>query len=408
MFRQQIILIFSLLLGVAWAEKIELHYWTLSLSPYFNETIEAGIARYEEKHPKVKIIWRDLSAEDLNFELLGSIKNGNPPDVVNLNVPMLLDFAERGVLLELEANNKDNYFEKSLKSFSVNGKQLGLPWYLAPSLLIYNEAIFSQAELDPSAPPQTVAELITAAKQIKDKTGIYGFMPNINNQLILYRFLEAGLPVLSEDGFEALFNTPEHAAILNDYGELFKQDYFSQDALLRGYLGALESYNAGQLGMLITGPQFLKRIAENNPEVYAQTLVAPYPLDQGEVTHSPLMGLVVPKDTSYPKKALDFALFVTGNCEQLAFSKAAQVFPSNKKAAEDSFFRDLPENPTIEDKARILVAEELVYAQDLTMDVPNPSDLFQAIQDAVYGTILEEKPSLETLDKAVKFWNSRL
>ena len=102
------------------------------------------------------------------------------------------------------------------------------------------------------------------------------------------------------------------------------------------------------------------------------------------------MGLAVPKNTAYPDEALNFALFVTGASEQLAFSKAAQVFPSHSKSAEDAFFSDLPKNPTLEDKARILVAKQLSYAQDLTMDVPNPTDLFQAIQDAVNGALLEK------------------
>ncbi len=392
--------------SLAYSEEIQLQFWTLSLSPYFNETIEASIARYEEKHPNIKIQWQDLSAEDLNFELLGKIKSGDVPDVVNLNVPMLLGFAERGALLNLEFDC--DYFEKALKSFQVNGQQLGLPWYLTPSLLIYNQDIFEKANLDPDAPPQTLEEVVAYAKQIKDETGIYGFMPNIANQRMLYRFLEAGLPILSEDGFEALFNAPEHSRMLDTYVELFKQDYFSQDTLLRGYVGALESYSAGQLGMLITGPQFLQRIAQNNPDIYSQTLVAPYPLDQGKVLHAPLMGLTVPKDTAYPEEALDFALFFTGASEQLSFSKAAQVFPSHPDSARDPFFSDLPKDANLEDKARILVAKQLAYAQDLTMDIPNPADLFQAVQDAVNSAILEGNPPQEVLDEAVKFWNSRL
>lgn len=402
----KVIISLLVFLPLVCAQEIQLKYWTLSLSPYFNETIEASITRYEKKNPNVKVHWQDLSAEDLNFELLGSIKNGDVPDVVNLNVPMLLDFAERGALLNLEFDC--NYFEKALKSFEVNGQQLGLPWYLTPSLLIYNQELFKQANLDPAIPPKTTAEIVAYAKQIKDETSIYGFMPNIANQRILYRFLEAGLPVLSEDGFEALFDSVEHSKMLSSYAELFKQDYFSQDALARGYVGALESYSAGQLGMLITGPQFLKRIAKNNPEIYAQTLIAPYPLDKGEVLHAPLMGLAVPKDTKHPDEALDFALFVTGGSEQLAFSKVAQVFPSHPDAAKDAFFSELPENPNIEDQARILVAKQLAYAQDLTMDVPNPADLFLAIQEAVSASILEERPAQEALEQTVKFWNSRL
>src|SRR5438046_6987310 len=93
----------------------------------------------------------------------------------------------------------------------------------------------------------------------------------------------------------AVINSPAHVARLQTYVDLLRKDYFPDDTLRRGFTGAVERYSAGQLGMLVVGPQVLLRIKESNPEVYAKTLVAPYPMGKGRVIHAPLRTLAMQK-----------------------------------------------------------------------------------------------------------------
>lgn len=393
------------------AAQVELQFWTISLAPTFNRYIEETLEQFNAANPELRVRWRDLSMEAIGYELLNAITAGEAPDVVNINVPMLLGYAERGLMQDLSqplGERQALYFENMLESFRVGGELLAMPWYSAPPVLLYNQALFEQAGLNPDAPPQSTRELEQTATALQDRTGYYGYMPNLISQQMLYRFLEEGLPVLSDDGFEAVFASPEHADFLAQQIELFQQGYIHEDALLRGHMGAVELYGTGHLGMLLTGPQFLTRLRDNYPSVYATTRVAPYPLGAGEVVHAPLMGLAIPRMSRYPAEALELALFVTNAERQLAFSRLTTIFPSVIEAADDPFFTELPDAPTLEDEARHVGAGQLQYAADFTMHLPNANNLFRTFQKNLEAAFFGFKTPREALEAALRFWNSRL
>ncbi len=390
--------------------EVWLEFWTISLRPFFTDYVTDLVRTYERQNPGIRVRWVDQPPGAVVQKLLASLAAGSPPDVVNLNVPMTAELAQQGGLLALAGlvrpEERDRYFEGMLRSFEIRGQLYGLPWYVAPPVVAYNVEIWRRAGLDPDRPPRNVDELIAYAKQIKDRTGLYGFMPNVNGTNLLYRFQEAGLPILA--GGRAVFHSARHVQELARWVQLFRQDYFPEDTLRRGYLGATERYTAGQLGMLLTGPQFLLRVRHDNRAVYDRTKVGPYPLDRGRVIHAPLMGLAIPRATRHPREAVRFALYVTDDRNQLAFCRIVTIFPTTKAAARDPFFTRLPPNPTPEDHARILDARQLPYARDLTVVVPHQGELMKVFRDNVEAAFFGRKTPQQALDDAVRYWNARL
>ncbi len=382
-----------------------LNFWTISLSPTFNDYIETTLDRYEAENPGYEVVWRDFSGDALYFELLNALDSGNVPDVVNLNVPLVLEFAERGALQALSEDALEAYFPRMVDALRAVGTAYAVPWYITPPLVIYNSQIFEAAGLDPDVPPETVGQLIQTAQHIQDETGTYGFMPNVGAQRMLYRFAEAGLPLLSEDGFDALFASPEHVDLLADYAAMFQEGYFPEDVLLRGYVGALERYNAGQLAMLITGPQFLTRIASTSPDIYAVTQVAAYPLAEEGILHAPLMALAIPTGAALDP-ALSLTQFLTNPASQVAFAEVATVYPTTAEAGSDDFFQQ--DDGSLEARARRVQAGQLDQASDLTLDVPNSKDLYEAFMKAMEAAFYGHKTPQEALEEVVIFWNSRL
>ncbi len=398
-----------LTLFVTASAQTNVEFWTISLSPTFDSYINETIVLYEAQHPNVKVVWVDKTGEQIGFDLLNAVQSGNAPEVININVPMLLDYVEQGLMLPITGQFDERiYFERLLSSLQIENDIYGLPWYVAPSVVMKNRELFARANVDINTPTQTLEQLIATATTIKQNTGVYGYYPNILAQALLYRFLEAGLPVLSENGFSAVFNSPQHEAFFAEQIRLLQQDIFPSEALLTGYGGAIERYQSGNLAMLITGPQFLTRIGESAPQVYAATQVSPYPLGAGQVIHSPLMLLGIPASSGHSREALEFALFVTNHERQVAFSKLTAIFPSTAQAATDPFFTTLPAKPSPEDHARIIIAQELQYAKDLTMNLPNSSDLFQYFQKQIEAAFFGYKTPQEALDDAVRFWNAKL
>lgn len=231
-------------------------------------------------------------------------------------------------------------------------------------------------------------------------------MPNVDGVRMLHRFQENGLPILSADGKRAVFNSAAHVAYLQKYVQLLKQDYFPEDTLRRGFLGATERYSAGQLGILVTGPQFLLRVKQDNPDVYARTFIAPYPKGKGNVVHLATMTVTVPKASKHAKEAVDFGLYVTNDENQLEFSKQVVILPSTRRAASNAFFKQ--GGSSAEERARRIAAAELQFSRDLTVVVAHQADLYKVFREAIESAFFGQRTAKEALDWAVNQWNARL
>ncbi len=392
------------------APKARLEFWTISLQPFFTGYIQDLIGRYERDHPDLRIRWIDIPAQAIDQKLLAAIAGGVGPDVVNLNTEGAVRMAQVRALADLDAAvqpaARARYFPNIWDSLRYHGRAYGIPWYVVPNVLAYNRALFRRAGLDPAHPPASEDAFIETATTIKERTGVYGFMPNVDGIRFLRVFQEDGLPILTPDGRRAVFNSPEHVRVLARYVALFTRDLFPRDTLERGYLGATERYAAGQLAMLTTGPQFLLRVRTDSPEIYQETVVAPYPLGRGGVLDLPTMALSVPLASRHQREAVEFALFVTSDANQLAFCRLVVIFPSTRAAAADPYFTR--GGPSPEERARQIAARELGGARDLTVVVPHSDDLYRAFREAVERAFYGRMTPQQALDWAVKEWDRRL
>jgi putative chitobiose transport system substrate-binding protein len=388
----------------------QIEFWTISLQPFFTTYIQDLLGRYERAHPGVRVRWIDVQPQAVDQKLLAAIAGGVGPDVVNLNTEGMIRMAEAHALVDMDAavpaSARSRYFSNIWASLRVDGRAYGIPWYVVPDVLAYNTALFQRAGLDPAHPPATTDAFIRDAGRVKRRAGVYGFMPNVDGIRFLKVFQQEGLPVLSPDRRRAVFDGPAHVALLARYVDLFKGDMFPDDTLRRGYLGATERYAAGQLAMLTTGPQFLLRVRSDSPDIYHETAVAPAPLGRGRVLDLPTMNLAVPLASRHREDAVEFALYVTNDENQLAFSHLVVIFPSTRAAAADPYFTRAGASP--EERARVIGARELGIARDLTVVVPHSDDLFRVFREAVETAFYGRMTPQQALAWAVKEWNARL
>ncbi len=411
--RSLIAVMLAVLLGAgaaAAAPQASLEFWTISLQPFFTTYIQGLITRYERAHPGLRIKWIDVQPQALDQKLLAAIAGGVAPDVVNLNTETTIRMAEAHALVDMDAAvpaaARGRYFPNIWGSLRLDGRAYGVPWYVVPDVLAYNRTLFRRAGLDPAHPPLTEDAFLQMGTLIKLKAGAYGFMPNVDGIRFLKVFQEDGLPILSPDRRRAVFDSPAHVELLARYVDLFKRGMFPDDTLQHGYLGATERYAAGQLAMLTTGPQFLLRVRSDSPDVYRETLVAPAPLGRGHVLDLPTMDLAVPLATRHRPEAVDWALFVTNDENQLAFSHLVVIFPSTRAAAADPYFTRAGKTP--EDQARVIAARELGTARDLTVVVPHSDELFRTFREAIENAFYGRMTPQQALAWAAKEWNKRL
>lgn len=373
----------------------------MQLQPDFTDYFNRLIATFEQKNPGIKVRWVDVPWADMERKILAAVSAKTAPDVVNLNPTFASQLAGRNAWLNLDdkipAEVRQQYLPNIWKAGTLDGKSFGLPWYLTTRIAIYNTDLFKQASVN--QPPATYTELAQVARQVKEKTGKYAFFATLvpeDSGEVLESFVQMGVQLVDDQGRSA-FNTPEGKAVFQYWTDLYKNDLLPREALTQGHRRGVELYQAGEIAVLTSSPEFLDTIGKNAPAIAQVSASAPQITGKTDKKNVAVMNLVIPQSTDQPDAALKFALDVTNNSNQLAFAKEANVLPSTVEALQNSFFKTAPANASPVDKARIVSASQMQTAEVL---VPAMKDLKQ-LQKVIYENLQAAMLGQKTVDQAV-------
>lgn len=393
--------------------KTEIEFWTLQLSPVFDNYFKEIIREYEAENPNVKIKWVDIPYDAVIQKLMSSVAAGNPPDLVNLSADFLAKFSGMKALADfkdvLPDSLLDVYLPNSVEQCTYNNKMTALPWYLNTYVLLYNKELLSQAGFTEKDVPRTFSKLIKFIRLYKDRTGKYAFFWNIGKDSYLPMMLGSeGIEMLDSSMSGACFNSPRAVSAIEEWIKLYKEGYLPKECIIKPGSTIIESYQSGQTALVFTGPVFLKRIQENAPAVYKNTGIKP--AITGATGKHELAEMCISMLNSSPHKteAAKFAYFVTNAKNQLKFCKLATIYPSVTTALKDTYFTK--DNGTLEAKARITGAYELPFAVKLRkyLDHPKFDELRDSFDEAVQNAALGKSSTIEAMNNAVKEWNEIL
>lgn len=380
----------------------EISFTTLQLSPDFDDYLNGVIADFEEQHPEVSVEWTDVPFEGATERLLADAAAGTLADVVNLNPDFAFPLAVEGQFIDLDdagADVRADYVEGAWDSFRYPGIDgaFGYPWYLSTEVTMYNAALLEEAGLDPDAAPETFEELFSIAREVSANTDAFGMHPALENRFVI-DLVKLGVDITNDDASEATFNTPEALAHVEDLVSLYEDGAISADSVTEGHRQEIEAYQAGNVALFPTGPNFLNIIEENAPDIAESTRVAPQITGPAEVTGMSVMGLLIPETTQNPDAAHAFAQFMTNAENQLAFAREVLIFPSVISALEDPQFTEPDEEGDFAE-AIATAAEQLPNAANLRPVVVD-EEVNNAMVANVQAAMLGDSTAQEALDAA--------
>ena len=388
-----------------------IEFWTMQLQPQFTNYFQSLISTFESQNPSIKVKWVDVPWAAMENKILTSVSAKTPPDVVNLNPDFASQLAGRNAWLDLDAKIpsevRSSYLPNIWQASTLNGKSFGIPWYLTTRLTIYNTDLLKQAGI--TKPPATYTELAQAAQQIKNKTGKYAFFATFVPQdsgEVLESFVQMGVTLVNAEG-KAAFNTPQGKAAFQYWVDLYQKGLLPKESLTQGHRHAIDLYQSGETAFLASGPEFLKTISNNAPEIAKASAIAPQITGDTGKKNVAVMNIVIPRATKNPDAAVKFALFVTNDENQLAFAKAANVLPSTVKALSDSYFQEVPANASTVEKARIISAEQMQKAEVLTPKMKDFKLLQKAIYENLQAAMLKQKTVDQAVTDAAQQWDNR-
>lgn len=390
----------------------EISFLTMQLRPTFDEYFHTLIAKFEADHPGVTVKWIDYPFQNYETKLMTSFMGGNPPDVINIASDTVRTWVDADRIMPLEDILPEGTLARFVPNIveqgcTVRGNVYAMPWYLSSVVAMANRKIFEEAGLPLEAPPLYYDDLPELCKTIQDKTGKFAYFPLYTEAGSMKSYLmDAGLPLLSDDGKKAVFYTPRGVEIVKFWTDLYKNGLVPSEALTAMHRRPIELYKSGRLAVLHAGTEFLRQVESDAPDVYANTLIGPQMQWKGSEVHLlQFHTMAVARQTKNPKLAGELADFLTNGPNQLAFCKLTTIVPSVVEAAKDPYFTD-PED-TKEGLARKIAAEQILKGTVIRFP-KDQKKLVKAMDDIVENICLEKMTADEGVKKAEDTWNAIL
>ena len=387
--------------GGAISGTVKFQSWSLKnekFSPYF----EALFASFE-KETGVKVEWLDQPGEGYQDKVLAQANSNTLPDVVNLPPDIAYPLAQAGALLDVNAADPSlaaTYVPGAWKAYTYDGLNgtFGLPWYLGTDLSWWNGTELKKYDVDTDSLPTTNDGLIDLAKKVGEASK--GKLPVLSSMPTYDLFGASGITMTDASG-NFVFNTPEAAAIVDRFREVYKVGGIPAEALTGSYGGNSDGFKAGKAAYTTGTSSFAGDLQREAPTLRKGVIVTP------RIGDAPLFvqGISVAANSQNKDAALAFAKYLTNTANQIAFSKIAVGFlPGTVEGSADTKALSAGVTDELELKAIGILSESMKTARELipvywTGAMKTYMD--QQLALALKGDI----SSQEALDKIVDYCN---
>ncbi|MEI7658176.1 MAG: extracellular solute-binding protein [Phycisphaerae bacterium] len=400
-------------------EGVTLELWTLALSPHFDGYMREQVAAFEASHPGVRVTWVDIAYDALDRKLIAAAAAGRAPDVVNMADLNFARYAALGAFRDVRGDLPGDpataYLPGAIALCAIGGRLLSLPWYVNPQTRIVNKAVLAEGGLTPESLPADWLGLAAAAKAFHAKTGKHLFSQPLGEESQLpIMLLAEGLPPLrarADGRLESNLDDPKVQAYLATWVDLYRAGAMPRDAATRGHAHLLDLFQEGKLGVISTGPNFLKRIRDVSPRVFEQATVMPGAVGSLGRVHMPVMVLAVSNRTRHPREAAELAWFMTAAASQTALCRLAPIMPSSSASLDDPFFQ--PGRPATAGEATLALGTSVALrtlpeAVAFTASLDTWPDLRRSFEEEFKRVLLDNAPLDEAMKRVARTWNSLL
>ena len=288
------------------------------------ELIDGWIARFKSTRPGVDVEWLDKKGPEFGPFYQTQLTAGTPPDVINTQGALGLEYAAQGALMDLtplfakEAATKARYDANYLGNWVFEGKNYMVPFYITKTLLFYNKPMFAKAGL--SGPPQNFDDILNFAQKMTTGGGetSSGFMTLNFDWLYWPLFAMNGVALVTPDLKKTAFNTPKAADVLDRLAKATQSGSINKISWTGRWVEPNGAFGAGNIGMLHAHSPAYFFFKGQGSWVTPETLgVAHMP---GNFATPNSHGLGISKGSKNPELAWDFLKFITdqGQAGELA------------------------------------------------------------------------------------------
>ncbi|HEV8675548.1 MAG TPA: extracellular solute-binding protein [Methylomirabilota bacterium] len=340
------------LAGTARAQPVEIEYWQYTFAQRV-QAIDELIKRFEAANPGIKVKHTHVPYDDFRLKIAAAIPAGQGPDVVQLFYGWLHDYLKAKLLQPLppelfDAAEIEREFFPLVRQMRVNNQYYGLPTAVRSLALFWNRKLVQEAGLDPAKPPQTLDELVDAARKLtkRDAAGNLlqaglaldmGLQDHHWLREVLIR--QMGGQPYSADGRSVAYNSPAGVRAVTWYTDLASRHKVGQFGFMTD---GITAFRSGKAGLMIDGSF---RLAALDGQAGLEYGVGELPSHEGRRFNfaSYWVNGITPKATGAKKEAAaKFLRFITTPAAMELWLEKVGELPARKAVAERDAIRTHP------------------------------------------------------------------
>jgi len=358
-------------------------------------------AAFTAEHPGVEIEWLDKKGPDLPPFYQTQLAAGTPPDVLDLQGGIGIEYAAQGALLDLtpyltaHPDVRARFNQDYLNNWVWEGKTWLVPFYVAKTLLFYNKPLFQKAGL--AGPATSFDELLAHAEKIgAGGTDQTGFLTLNFDWLYWALFKMNGVDLLSPDLKQPVFDTPKLVEVTEKLAKATAGTAINKISWTGRWVEPLGAFASGKVGMLNAHAPAYFFLKGQGAWINQDTLgVAELP---GNWSVPTLHGYGISKGTKNPDLAWAFVEFCTAHKQAQEMADSRRVLTAYTEV-DNALMGHLEKDEPL---AHAVLATQLEHTDKLCGNWPLPND--SRIKDAFYpelqNALLGRKDAKSALDEA--------
>ncbi len=287
---------------------------------------------FQKDNPDIKVNVTAIPWTVAHDKLITAVAGKQTPDVTQLGSTWAGEFAKLNALDDVPSSiNADQFYAGAKDAGSVNGKLVGVPWYVDTRVLYYRTDLAQQAGV--AQAPQTWDDLNKLAQAYHAGGAKYGIALSSNNWQEYAPFLySAGGDIMQ--GGKFTLDSPAAVKALTEYVTFFKAELTPQTQP-QGF-DVTQTFVAGDTPMFFSGPWHGSLIAKAAPQLEGKWATARVPKDQSSTSFVGGAELGVFKNSPNRDAAWKFVQYMLQPSTQVAWFKTINDLPAVKSAWTDT------------------------------------------------------------------------
>jgi len=378
-------------------------FWAMG---HEGEVVRGLADQFEKENPGIKIDVQQIPWSAAHEKMLTAHVGRSSPDAAQLGNTWIAEFHALDALEPLSARaaaskdvQKAAFFDGIWNTNVVDGETWGIPWYVDTRVLFYRKDILKAAGYDSMPQDWSGWRAAMAAVVRTQPKGSTAVLLPVNEWTVpVVLGLQAGSPLLKDDGTRGAFADPEFRRAFAFYHGLFK------DGLAPGLANTeisnlYQEFARGSFAMYVTGPWNLSEFAARMPDSLRDAWdTAPLPGPDGPVSGVSTAGgssLVVFRSSRHQDEAWRWIEFLSRPESQRRFFHDSGDLPARREAWDDSTLATNPRALAFREQFERVRPTPLVPEWELIA-----ARLQVKVEAAIRGAISEDS-ALVQLDREV-------